>query len=160
MKRVAQWGNEPAVGICSLESVLLFARDSCRHLFRSGKLCNTYQGRKLSDTLHHTPQDSTDDDVGKQKTSRTGFGVGRARSDEETGSDTTAETNHGDLVVAQAALGAAMATHVELGLQNGGLVVVVVVVVLGARLLNVADRIVVGGGPDGPGPGGIVRRHG
>lgn len=118
----------------------------------------TYQCRQLSDALHHAPQDRADDDVGEQQAGGAGVGVGGAGSDEQAGANAGAEADHGDLVVAEAALGAAVAADVELGLEDGGLVVMMVV---GAGLFDVADGVVFGGGPDGLGaPVGLVRGHG
>ena len=74
---------------------------------------------EFGDTLHDTPQNSSHNNIREQQTSRASFGVGSASSHEQTSADTTAETNHGNLVIAQASLQGRTTADIELELPLG-----------------------------------------
>lgn len=115
MKRVAQWGKEPAVGI------LMGRLARVEDMQVPQEIGGAYQSGQLANALHNAPEHRANHEVGKQQSRGTGLRVRTSGSNEEACPDATAESNHGDLIVPQPPLGAGMATHVDLRLLDGGL---------------------------------------
>lgn len=73
-----------------------------------------HQGSEFGNTLHDTPKHHSDNTISQEQTRGSSFGIRGTGSHEQTRADSTAETYHGDLIIAEMSLSGSVATDVEL----------------------------------------------